>query len=1412
MLVVPHGEYSHLHVQRRKHRNIQSEEERTGEKLEGLLKSTMAYMSETLHNPDSRETFYRWLFKLADVHNTGRIGVQELEMLLKGLEFDGITCEDLTSDANWRRSDGDRAQCLLDEYDTNKSGYLTPDEFRVLARAITMNYELHSGELHSDMIGGYQLSKKLNQGAGAMVRVGTTREGKRRAVMVLRERDLASSYIVGEVKQMTQIAHPHVVHMEEVFEANDFCFFVMELVSGGNLGAHLRLGPFTECQAQHFFRQILAGVAHCHSRLVFHRNLMLESVLLQNDGVTVKVGDFGNAIRARNRPRIPWSTLNVPPEAVAGTVVSSEKLDVWALGVLLYRMLAGVPPFYSEDVDEMKQCIVRGTYPALTGCSAAAADIVRRMLVTDPERRAPVRELLAHPWVAGRASLWVPSLLHEEYHADCESMSRDIIIMILHDIIRQHNIRTTHIKKDSDDVMCQALNRDLKFLVRVGSITKEQEEEQEHQHLLLLQKQQQQEQEQQQEEMPTQTAEKVLNAMKQVEQREQQQQQQQEQGKVPIESHSPVVLIPKEEEPVPTEEHLFLQFVLLEGFGIEFRNVVNSIETTLGRHLRAAALVKAAPPTCLDTKMLLQNAAVLAEQFREMFTDNLEDEMATVLMLGKTGAGKSSLANKIFGTALAEVGHGKCVTKHFTRYQIEGKPVVIYDSKGYEVDTVQEFEAEIKNFFASHSGANQDHIHVVWYVVDGTSCRFEPFEAVFCSTVLADVPKIVLVNKADLCQQSEIESLKRTIEGLHLPKCASVMPTVAVDALEPAPDRCPQCGSDDVSSLRKKRVWKCNECGCLGTLECAVGRDNGMRRVVEATQMIVPERVREAFVSGQKISINAKIAWTKNIITDCFTTFVDQNRRLAIKRVLRLLARICAVWDISVLGDARTAAAAGVDKETLALPVARQVLSMALPLLRQGRSREDIELSDEISRDTHAGDDGAALTTPTTPTCTSAGASPRGMPLVARASSTLHTHRRHHSHSHSHSHTHSSSGSMAAPMRAPSPLGSPAASPRVVVTPPDAGAQADTDTAPEAVPGAGAGAGAGAAGGERSDGLQWGWGFMQKVLVVLDGGFGNSIGGGGGDARRFVPPAPPPGPPVALPAPHPPVHAEDGRAPAQEPRQPRYGLCERLSFDSAQRPVLLPHAGASVPALPHAHLHSHSHSHSHHHHHHHHHHSHSHSHEDSDAERGDIDHHSSSSSSSSSSSTGAPRLTATVPEVRRQRFSLEVQPAALRCRTPPPAPVLSLSESACRGTGDPQCGAAGAPAPSHACLVTTAVAVAWSESLMKMHLLIVERGVRVPAGASISRTISVVQSCFDRAFASFNTDRIKMLEEKLSLLPLRDVLDSILVDPTRPGTARGAPGVPAAVATPAVQQQQQSPLQARYEFTLSPASSPPLVE
>ena len=1451
-----------------------TEEEKSQALVEALTKRAKAFMCEILKNPETRKQFHSWLFKLADINDKNQVTPEGLKLLLQALAYDGISSDHLTvgttdpvttadaaagaqqggpqqegqehaggaqtgaggptatpqiaapftpvSPAALRNMDADSKR-ILEEYDTGKVGFLTKEEFMALADVITENYQLLF-EDSLEYVGKYHLTKKIGEGASASVWIGVDKDGNRKAVKMLQKGDAAAmSRLDVEIKAMIVVRHPNIVSLEEVLETDSNVYFVMELLTGGNLGDHVAVQPFHNDVARAFFEQILLGVEFCHSKSIYHRDLKLENIMLDSDGRTVKVGDFGHAAISpgwdMHSTGLVGSLFHVSPEQINGECYSGEKIDIWALGVLLYRMLTGKPPFFTENVHEMMRRICTADFAVPPTMSPLAADLIHGILRPDPDERLSLDEIFDHPWMSAQPTLaTIPSLLTDVYVADCIAVSKDVIIMCLHDVIRHHNIRTVHRSEKFDEIQCYALDRELRFIVRVKTIQHEAAKqiretlsgeasganiansssgsgasssttvtspqpltavpasetaingqkgipvdipgvdssviasspayspivENERVHKLF---QQQQQQEQQQ---------------------EQQQQNQQQSQQIQTEEHQ------QDNDGTPEAladegELLNFEFSLVSGFGIDFRRVVQSIKSKLDKQLRATAVVKTAPPSCLDTKSLLQSAAMLAEQFRDAFADSLQEEKATVLLLGKTGSGKSSVANKIFGTKLAEVGQGKPVTKHFRRHQLDGKPVVIYDSKGYEVNTAAEFAAEIQQFFEQHNSSAEDHIHVVWYVVDGTSSRFEPFEAQFCKTVLADVPTIVLVNKADLCQQSDILSLKKTIETVGLAKCAAVVPTVAVDALGPPPDKCTRCGSDDVSELRKKRQWRCNECEFVGDLQTSHTVDDGMKRIVEITQRIVPDRVREAFVSGQMVSIQDKITLTKAIITECYSAFLDPNQEVALRRVLRLLARICFIWDITAFGGSAATSNARETNETAAeadetdavsLPVARQVLSMALPLLKRGAD-------DDITDPADPGDGTAESTTA-----------------------------------------------------------------------------------------------------ESTDGFGWGWGFLERVLGVLDG---NLVQDPAHAPAPAPAPAPPPVDPNAPPPPPPPVPTapnssgnsvcssprgdqQQQQQQQQQQRSSRECSPEVMTLDAQLRSAVSQRrASRSAHWAP-----------------------------DAKVIAGSNSVGSSSSVASSASTSNSPSRAATAagtgtlvhsastagrmccasasssPSALRRR-SESVEPAAAAAGTgaagtgtadgegarallrpfeperrrsgsltrtavtaggfarganssgssgetagtqgrelspagmllPPAQGLLVRTMSAAAMTGTTTGAAVEARAPSEACLVTTAVTIAWAEALMRLHILIVENGIQMPPDVLTRRRMAikqqaytqmlhVVQLCFDRAFVSFNTDRVTWLKESLSAHPLREILDSVLSPPQlMPKIAVGAAAAPA---------------------------------
>lgn len=159
-------------------------------------------------------------------------------------------------------------------------------------------------------------------------------------------------------------------------------------------------------------------------------------------------------------------------------------------------------------------------------------------------------------------------------------------------------------------------------------------------------------------------------------------------------------------------------------------------------------------------------------KFKQELEKTLEDlNSPNIAVIGRTGSGKSSLINAVFGRDLAKTGTGFPVSTAFIRYPHPGKqdekpPVILYDSAGYEVEKSDKFIKDVFDFLEERKAKGVDEqIHLIWYVVHAGLKRFEPFDA----TVLRkftehQIPVVILLSQADLARQSELEEMEETLK------------------------------------------------------------------------------------------------------------------------------------------------------------------------------------------------------------------------------------------------------------------------------------------------------------------------------------------------------------------------------------------------------------------------------------------------------------------------------------------------------------------------------------------------------------------------------------------------------------------------------------------------------------------------
>ncbi|KAF7726218.1 camp-dependent protein kinase catalytic subunit [Apophysomyces ossiformis] len=202
---------------------------------------------------------------------------------------------------------------------------------------------------------------------------------------------------------LLSIRHPFIVNMWATFQDCAMLFMVMDYVPGGELFTLLRKNKrFSEDLGRFYAAEVLLALAYLHSKDIVYRDLKPENLLLDAEG-HIKIADFGFA---KHVPDVTW-TLCGTPDYLAPEIIQSKAYgkaaDYWSLGVLIYEMLAGYPPFYDDSQFKLYEKIItcRPNFPA--HFSATVVDLLKHLLTTDLSSRfgnlkAGYRDVIEHAW------------------------------------------------------------------------------------------------------------------------------------------------------------------------------------------------------------------------------------------------------------------------------------------------------------------------------------------------------------------------------------------------------------------------------------------------------------------------------------------------------------------------------------------------------------------------------------------------------------------------------------------------------------------------------------------------------------------------------------------------------------------------------------------------------------------------------------------------------------------------------------------------------------------------------------------------------------------------------------------------------------------------------------------------------
>jgi len=209
-----------------------------------------------------------------------------------------------------------------------------------------------------------------------------------------------SSPFSNEVNALLRLSHPQIPTIVQTFESQNSFYLVREHVEGIDLLSYLNSFHGTslaEDKIYSIFKQLLSLVSYCHTKGVFHCDIKLDNIIINNDKVYLI--DFGLATLSSFSSSASGTLKYTAPEVLLHQMHSSALQDAWSCGVVLYALSFGSLPFDSPNEKDCFEKIIGNVlpqYPAGRGCSNDLKNVLTCLLRKNPSQRSSVDQILSH--------------------------------------------------------------------------------------------------------------------------------------------------------------------------------------------------------------------------------------------------------------------------------------------------------------------------------------------------------------------------------------------------------------------------------------------------------------------------------------------------------------------------------------------------------------------------------------------------------------------------------------------------------------------------------------------------------------------------------------------------------------------------------------------------------------------------------------------------------------------------------------------------------------------------------------------------------------------------------------------------------------------------------------------------------